>query len=235
MSDLSLFIPRVFLNISEEMIRNVFAKLRYGKVSRVDFVRRKGVTCEYNSAYIYFEYWFDTPFAEDFKERVKSSLETTKIVYDAPWYWVVLPNTSNSNSNNSKNLLEDLKLEDEEDEEEDEELNTILDQMDETSELIPEATTNLVSSDYVERLELDNQKLKTILKEKTDLYRRAKVSEEFLLQKQSVWERTSEKYIHLIKDLEQQRVELQMELAHTKELLAQYEPDVRFQNKELNH
>lgn len=230
MSNLSLFIPRVFLNISEERIRNVFSKLRYGKVSHVEFVRRKGIAGDYNSAYIYFEYWFDNPIADDFKERVKDkTFETPKIVYDAPWYWVVLPNTSKTMApRNEEADVEYL-------EEEDEELNNILDQVDEVSQLIPEATTELVSSDYVERLELDNQNLKNNLKEKTDSYRRARVSEEFLLQEQSAWKTTSEMYIHLIKDLEQERMEIQCELAHIKEILAQYEPDVRYQNKELYH
>ena len=240
MSNLSLFIPRVFLNISEERIRNVFSKLKYGKVSHVEFVRRRGATGDYNSAYIYFEYWFDNPIADDFKERVKDkTFETPKIVYDAPWYWVVLPNTSKTmaprNEEADVEYLEEEHEDKDKDEEEDEELNTILDQMDEASEIIPEATTELVSSDYVERLELDNQNLKNNLKEKTDSYRRARVSEEFLLQEQSAWKTTSEMYIHLIKDLEQERMELQSELAHMKELLAQYQPDIRYQNKELYH
>jgi len=202
MTTFSLFIPRVFLNISEERIRDVFLKLKYGKVSRVEFVRRKGITCEYNSAYIYFEYWFNTPFAQDFIDGVKnSSLKTTKVVYDMPWYWVILPNTK--------------EKEKEKEDQEDKDLNTILDQMDEVSELIPEATMTLVSSDYVEKLEQHNCFLENKV---ADLYNMLRSIEE-----------------EKMKGLEQERIDLQMELAHMKELLAQYEPDIRYQNKELYH
>jgi len=95
MSNLSLYIPRVFPNFSEGMVADVFEKLHLGKVSKVDLVARYGHDGQpYNSVYVHFEYWNDTIAARNFQARVLDPNQEARIVYDEPWYWIVLENTA---------------------------------------------------------------------------------------------------------------------------------------------
>jgi hypothetical protein len=234
----SVFIPRVFLSISEETIQNIFWKLGYGKVSHVDFVKCASATGDYNRAYIYFEFLFDSPVAKEFQEKITTAKKTT-VVYDTPWFWTVLPNTS-KNPYKNKECVEFEEDEDEyeadEDEDEDEEdieMSTLLDQMDEVAEFIPEETTELVSADYVNILELENMRLKIHLEDETVALTRLQKSTRTLIKKKEALVESDIYFREQILKMEQERMELQMELAHMKELLKQYEPDVRRQNKEL--
>jgi len=86
--NISLYIPRVFLNISQEKIKNAFEKNGIGKVSRVDLVSK---TPEYNVAYVHFEYWIDSVAARNFQSYAKET-KGAKLVYNEPWHWIVLEN-----------------------------------------------------------------------------------------------------------------------------------------------
>jgi hypothetical protein len=46
----------------------------------------------YNAAYIHFEYWYDTVTSQSFQERVRNPEKEARLVYDEPWYWIVLEN-----------------------------------------------------------------------------------------------------------------------------------------------
>lgn len=92
MNNVSLYIPHVFANISKEDITNVFEHLRIGKVSNIDFVNKIGDQAQYNTAYIHFEYWYDNTAARNFQERVLNPDKEARIVYDDPWFWIVLEN-----------------------------------------------------------------------------------------------------------------------------------------------
>jgi hypothetical protein len=87
---LSLFIPRVFPNISSDRIAGVFEKQEFGKVKRVDLVNQGG----YNRAYVHFDEWCDSPMVRSFQERVLNKKDRVVVVYDDPYYWIVLENTS---------------------------------------------------------------------------------------------------------------------------------------------
>jgi hypothetical protein len=91
---MSLYIPHVFSNISVEKISHAFESLGLGQVKKVDFVSKMGNTGEYNAAYIHFEYWFDTDAARNFQDRVQNPDKEARLVYDDPWYWIVLENKS---------------------------------------------------------------------------------------------------------------------------------------------
>ena len=92
-STLSLYIPHVFTNISKERIAEIFSRLQLGKVSNIDFVLKMSYTGEeYHAAYIHFEHWFNNASAFSFQQSVRNSSEGAKLVYDTPWYWVVLEN-----------------------------------------------------------------------------------------------------------------------------------------------
>jgi hypothetical protein len=186
-------------------------------------VKCASATGDYNRAYIYFEFLFDSPVAKEFQEKITTAKKTT-VVYDTPWFWTVLPNTSNKT----------YKYQEEEDEdEEDIEMSTLLDQMDEVAEFIPEETTELVSADYVNILELENQRLKIHLESETAELKQLRKITRALIKSKDVLLESDIYFREQIVNMEQERMELQTELAHMKELLKQYEPDVRRQNKEL--
>jgi hypothetical protein len=92
MNNVSLYIPHVFANISKEEVINVFEGLRIGKVSNIDFVNKMGDHSQYNAVYVHFEYWYDNAAARNFQERVLNPDKEARIVYDDPWYWIVLEN-----------------------------------------------------------------------------------------------------------------------------------------------
>jgi hypothetical protein len=91
---LSLYIPRIFKNYTKEDIAVVFEKLLLGKVSHVDFVEKLGKGEIYNAAYVHFEYWYDTVTVRNFQARVVDPAQEARLVYEEPWYWIVLQNTA---------------------------------------------------------------------------------------------------------------------------------------------
>ncbi len=91
-ANVSLYIPHVFSNISKKMVADTFDNLRIGAVKRVDFVYKKNVDGDYNAAYIHFNYWYDNVAARNFQQRVLDVNREARIVYDEPWYWIVLEN-----------------------------------------------------------------------------------------------------------------------------------------------
>jgi len=97
----SLFIPRVFSNISKERIAKVFNSLDLGIVDTIDFVKKQGANGSYHSVYVHLKYWLSTPASREFRKKLFNDeqeegdkQEGAKLVYDDPWFWVVLPNTS---------------------------------------------------------------------------------------------------------------------------------------------
>jgi hypothetical protein len=92
---LSLFVPYMFANITEVRVSKVFSALLLGEVSRVDFVPKTDKNGKsYNAAYIHFNLWYDSDTVAHFQERVTNSEKEARIVYDEPWYWIVLENTA---------------------------------------------------------------------------------------------------------------------------------------------
>ena len=92
--NLSLFIPYVFLSITEVRIAYVFENNQLGIVDHVDFVRKTDKFGKsYNSAYVHFSQWFNNSMVENFQERVLNPTKDARIVYDDPWFWIVLQNT----------------------------------------------------------------------------------------------------------------------------------------------
>ena len=91
-ANISLYIPHVFVNISKKMVAETFEDLRIGNVKRVDFVHKRGSNGDFNAVYIHFNHWYDNIAARNFQERVISPSMEARIVYDEPWYWIVLEN-----------------------------------------------------------------------------------------------------------------------------------------------
>jgi hypothetical protein len=95
MSSYSVFIPRVFSNIKDTRIVEIFHQHDIGQVRSVDLVSRKNqkgdTTQYYNMAFVHFETMYETPASESFRQDVANPDTTAKLVYEDPWFWLVLP------------------------------------------------------------------------------------------------------------------------------------------------
>jgi hypothetical protein len=94
-NQMSLYIPHVFPNFTEKYIIAVFSTMGIGNVDHVDLVAKLDKNGNpYNAAYIHFRKWYDGPVATNFQERVKDPNRDAKLMYDDPWFWIVLENTA---------------------------------------------------------------------------------------------------------------------------------------------
>ena len=104
----SICIPRVFNNITDKKIRQVFDELSLGKISRIDIVKeRKNEKGEvFNRVYIHFEKWFWNEDAQTARRKLILGKEI-KIIYDNPWFWKVSASKWDPSTSNKKLLLQD--------------------------------------------------------------------------------------------------------------------------------
>jgi hypothetical protein len=87
----SIFIPRVFANITKERITHIVENVvPLGGVDRIDIVEIDDKT---NRVWVHFTHWYDTEFVNEFKKLLLDETKQAKIVYDDPWFWIVLKNT----------------------------------------------------------------------------------------------------------------------------------------------
>jgi hypothetical protein len=85
----SLCIPRVFSNITEQRIRNIFDELKLGNIQRVDIIKKTTEKGEkFNRVFIHFNEWFSNTNADTARERLINGKEI-KIIYDDPWFWKI--------------------------------------------------------------------------------------------------------------------------------------------------
>ena len=87
-TSMSLCIPRVFNNITEAKVYNVFNKLNIGQIHSINMIERtnkkgKIVKC----VFINFDYWYLNERSQ-MRNQLLSGKEI-KIVYDDPWFWNV--------------------------------------------------------------------------------------------------------------------------------------------------
>ena len=93
---LSLFIPRVVPEwASQEMITAKFRTLDLGTIQRVDFLEKVGANgVKYYQAFLHFEMWEDNAVTRNIQEKIVDPQQTAKLVYDEPWYWILLKNNN---------------------------------------------------------------------------------------------------------------------------------------------
>jgi hypothetical protein len=107
----SVYIPRIFNNIPNKKIADVFEKLGLGEVSTMDIIYKTGSDgSKYKMAFIHFANWYNTSVALNFKNKIENRDIEAKLVYDDPWYWIVLPNTSGHKDNINTNIDISKKL-----------------------------------------------------------------------------------------------------------------------------
>jgi len=95
---LSLYIPRVSADISQQFIAHIFER-DYGKVNHVDLINKIDNNCvTYYSAYIHFDYWYDNQMVRSLKNIIDHddvNNKTSGLVYYNDYsYWKVLKNRS---------------------------------------------------------------------------------------------------------------------------------------------
>ena len=96
-SKLSLYIPRITPDwADEDAIAEQFHNQDVGYVERVDLIHKVGNNGkEYFQAFIHFDHWYETSVAYNIQERINDadSNRQARLVYDDPWYWMLLRNT----------------------------------------------------------------------------------------------------------------------------------------------
>jgi hypothetical protein len=93
--NISLYIPHIFANFSKEYVSGVFESNEIGKVKNIDFVSKLGHDGKpFNAAYIHFESWLNNISAHNFQERVLNPNKEARLMYEDPWFWIVLENKS---------------------------------------------------------------------------------------------------------------------------------------------
>lgn len=107
MSVLSLYIPIIAENTSEDYIKSVFVKKNIGRILKVDFVFN--IQKKRREAFIHFDEWFEAQESNEFKEDVLNSDSKTKLFHSDRRFWPILVNknphkrVSNSNYKIIKN------------------------------------------------------------------------------------------------------------------------------------
>ena len=89
---LSIYIPRIFTNISTSQIAQVFESLDLGKIERIDmipYVNAKGEPLY--RAFVYIK-WANNTATNHLQAKILDPEQQAKIVYQEPWYWLLLPN-----------------------------------------------------------------------------------------------------------------------------------------------
>ena len=106
----SLCIPRVFGNINESLIMQIFNKIKLGVINKIDIIEKLDKKGElHKRVFIHFKYWFDNIDANYAKERLLLGKDI-KIVYNFPWFWKVSVYRSSNNLNNNNNNCKTQKI-----------------------------------------------------------------------------------------------------------------------------
>lgn len=105
MTAYSLCIPRIFNNIPDNKITSTFENLNIGKIKSIDIIDKIGRDgSTFKMAFVHFESWnYYNSSAVNLRKQIEDPNLVAKIVYDDPWHWILLPNTSNvaSDTNNA--------------------------------------------------------------------------------------------------------------------------------------
>jgi hypothetical protein len=108
-NNISLYIPHIFANYSKNDVVKVFEDLSIGKVKNIDFISKMGNDNKpYNAAYIHFDYWYENVAAINFQERVLNPKKEARLMYEDPWFWLVLENKSRKIVSGDRKIRIDL-------------------------------------------------------------------------------------------------------------------------------
>jgi len=86
-SNPSICIPRVFKSTTRKELGDIFEKLNFGAVDRIDMVPKTNERGEsYYKVFIHFKVWHNNQMAQATRDKLLAG-EEIKIVYNAPWFW----------------------------------------------------------------------------------------------------------------------------------------------------
>jgi hypothetical protein len=92
-------IPRVFENISERQVREVFEQLDLGQLDHIDIIERRSEKGEkYKRIFIHFSKWYWNDEACAARRRLIEGKDI-KVVYNMPWFWKISANRWSNNNN----------------------------------------------------------------------------------------------------------------------------------------
>jgi len=94
----SMCIPRVFENINELQVREVFEQLDLGQLDHIDIIERRSEKGEkYKRIFIHFSRWYWNDDAINARRRLIEGKDI-KVVYNMPWFWKISANRWTGNS-----------------------------------------------------------------------------------------------------------------------------------------
>ena len=141
MSAFSLYIPGVYANITEDMIKNTFHRMHIGKVNRAILIPQ--TVNKHNKAYVYFDELYTTSTVTNMLEEINAGSSKLFYARTPHVYWVLLEN---------RRLIHEDELNTEE---VDEPVFT-----EEEEAFVPIEDTSLVSADYAAQLEYELAELR---------------------------------------------------------------------------
>jgi hypothetical protein len=93
MKNISLFIPHIFANYRrDDVVKIIEDDHKIGKVKHIDYIKKFNNGNDYYAAYIHFDYWNENEAAIKLQEDVLNVDKEAHIMYEDPWYWIVLEN-----------------------------------------------------------------------------------------------------------------------------------------------
>jgi hypothetical protein len=92
MKNISLFIPHIFANYRKEDVIKVFEDKQIGKVNHIDYIKKFNNGTDYYAAYIHFDFWYENSESVKLNKDVLDPKKEARIMYEEPWYWIVLEN-----------------------------------------------------------------------------------------------------------------------------------------------
>ena len=107
----SMCIPRVFENINELQVREVFEQLDLGELDHIDIIERSSEKGEkYKRIFIHFSRWYWNDDAINARRRLVEGKDI-KVVYNMPWFWKISANrwTGNNQQRESNAIHEDIR------------------------------------------------------------------------------------------------------------------------------
>jgi len=107
----SMCIPRVFENINELQVREVFEQLDLGELDHIDIIERSSEKGEkYKRIFIHFRKWYWNDDAINARRRLVEGKDI-KVVYNMPWFWKISANrwTGNNQQRESNAIHEDIR------------------------------------------------------------------------------------------------------------------------------
>lgn len=103
LENISLYIPHIFANYTKEDVIKVFEDQSIGNVKSIDFVSKMGKDGKvFNAAYVHFYEWYDNESARNLHERVLHEEKEARIMYEDPWYWIVLENKARKHNSGER-------------------------------------------------------------------------------------------------------------------------------------